>query len=89
MISAVPFMFSRWIHVEVQDPIDHQVLLHLVVPLPVPHDVRLDVVPHLARGALVGGRHVGGQQETEGEIVDTLKVFRYSRCLHLLLTYWR
>ena len=68
------FMFRRWIHVEVQDTVDHQMLLDLVVPLPVPHDVRLDKVPHLPNVALKGGGHVGGQQETEGEIVDALKM---------------
>ena len=45
-----------------------------MVPLPVPHDVRLDKVPHLPNVALEGGGHVGGQQETEGEIVDALKM---------------
>ena len=46
-------------------------LLHLVVPLPVPHDVGLDVVPHVAFFSLVGGGQVGGEEETEGEDVLT------------------
>ena len=40
-------MFGRGIGVKVQDPIHHEVLLDLVVPLPVPHDVRLDEVPDI------------------------------------------
>ena len=83
------FMFCRWIHVEVQDPVDHQVLLDLVVPLPVPHDVRLDKVPHLPNVALKGGGHVGGQQETEGEIVDALKMKMDSHDIIKCFTYWR
>ena len=66
-------MFCRWIHVEVKNTVDHQMLLDLVVPLPVPHDVRLDKVPHLSDVALKGGGHVGGQQETEWKIVYSLR----------------
>ena len=67
------FMFRGWIHVEVQDPVDHQMLLDLVVPLPVPHDVRLDKVPHLPNVALKGGGHVGGQHKTKWNIVYSLR----------------
>ena len=42
-------------------------LLHLVVPLPVPHDVGLDVVPHTPVFSLEGGGEVGGEDDTEGE----------------------
>ena len=50
--AAVPCLNTEYtlvlgfrVEVEVEDAADRDVLLHLVVPLPVPHDVRLDVVP--------------------------------------------
>ena len=46
-------------------------LLHLVVPLPVPHDVRPDEVADAAVLPLEGGGKVGGQEEAEGEDVLT------------------
>ena len=84
MISAISFMFGRWMHVEVKDTIDHQRLLDRVLPLNdrldsgphlpnVPLNVRLDKVPHLPKVALEGGGHVGGQQETEWKIVYSLR----------------
>ena len=39
------FLFGRRDEVEVEDAVDCDVLLHLVVKLPVPHDVGLHVVP--------------------------------------------
>ena len=64
------FVFGRWISVKVQDPIDHKVLLDLVVPLPVPHDVRLDEVPDMPDVGLEGGGEVWGQHKAEREVVD-------------------
>ena len=43
----------------------------LVVPAPVPDDVGLDVVPHVADLGLEGGGQVGRQQEGEGEDVGS------------------
>ena len=51
--------------VEVEDTIDHD--SHLVVPVPVPHDVGPDIVPHTAVYSLDGGEEVGGEDDTEGE----------------------
>ena len=53
--------------VEVEDAVDRDVLLHLVVPLPVPHDVGLDVVADTPVFSLEGGGQVGGENDTEGE----------------------
>ena len=43
-----------------------------MVPLPVPDDVRLDVVPDVAVLALVGAGQVRWQEEAEGEDVPTV-----------------
>ena len=43
-VLTLTFQFSSRQEVEVADAVDHDVLLHLVVPLPVPHDVGLHVV---------------------------------------------
>ena len=69
-------MFGRGIGVKVQDPIHHEVLLDLVVPLPVPHDVRLDEVPDIPDIGLKGGGEVGGQHEAEREVVDAWRQAR-------------
>ena len=44
-VSLSTLVLGFRMEVEVEDAADRDVLLHLVVPLPVPHDVRLDVVP--------------------------------------------
>ena len=71
-------MFGRWISVKVQDPVHREVLLDLVVPLPVPHDVRLDVVPDMPDVRLKGGGEVWGQHEAEREVVDARRQARAS-----------
>ena len=79
------FVFGRWISVKVQDPIHHKVLLDLVVPLPVPHDVRLDEVPDMPDVRLKGGGEVWGQHEAEREVVDAGRQARASMNNCLLL----
>ena len=69
MAPVLTFQFCSGQQVEVADAVDHDVLLHLVVPLPVPHDVGLDVVADTPVFSLEGGGNVGRQHQTEGDEV--------------------
>jgi len=67
VVSAVTCLLGRGVEVEVQDTVHSDVLLHLVVPHPVPHDVRLDKVSHLTNLALKRRGKVGWKKEAEWE----------------------
>ena len=69
LAPVLTFKFCSGQQVEVADAVDHDVLLHLVVPLPVPHDVGLDVVADTPVFSLEGGGNVGRQHQTEGDEV--------------------
>ena len=85
VVGGVSRVLGEGVEIEVENTVDHDVLLHLVVPLPVPDYLGLDEVPHVAVLTLEGGGQVGGQLQAEGE--GSLSSLLLIGLVHLVLCY--
>ena len=74
--ACITLVFSWRIQIKIQNPIDHEVLLDSVIPLPVSDNGGSDEVSHLTNAGLEWRGQVGGQEEAEGEVVNTRRQTR-------------